>query len=242
MKVISKKVLSYLEPLVSWKILNLDNLVKENKYTVSKKWMSKIVLQAERFEIVGSYYHPLSSRKYAYLKEAGRKILATGNRSFAPGEDLFQGAVVSEIIYLINSLIPLDCFQFKQYEKSFEQNLYNPDSYFSLSGEDYYLNFIFRLVGSSRIKKRINHQLQVIPDSKVIFIFARRNHLERYKEFLKKEENLEDKVRLFYLPSILSSDIDLYESPELLNYLNIKMANPRRRAGDLVPKPYFDSS
>ncbi len=252
MKIISKKTLNYLEPLVNWRVLNLDNLTTLNMLNISKKGLSKAIQKVEKLGIVDSFTHPLSRKKYIYLTALGETIIGNINRASVKDQALFHDAMISEFLFELNKIKPFKSFRLEEKSSFDNQNDMKPDAEFWSWSDKYLFELELTQKSRSRIKKKIKDFFREYSDPKLLYIFPRRNLLDNYQRALEEEFNYfkNIKVGLFYLPSLYSRVLNLSdcwgtyqgEKIHLLEFLDLSQETIRRHLGGDGGLTFQDSS
>src|SRR5690606_34837540 len=90
--------LSYLSPLLKWRVMDLESLRKECFHEPEYFNFCRIVRSLEKSKILESYRHPFNRKKYVYLGPFGEGQLSIKeNPTAVSKETLIHDIKVSEI-------------------------------------------------------------------------------------------------------------------------------------------------
>jgi DNA-binding MarR family transcriptional regulator len=91
--------LNYLEPLLKWRILDIDSLRKETNSVPKYKYFQKIVRSLESQKILEGYRDPYNRKKYVYLSPFGEsKLSIKENPAAVSHETLIHDIKVIEFV------------------------------------------------------------------------------------------------------------------------------------------------
>lgn len=120
--------LQYLKPLLKWRILDLQTLLKMCPYPKNYFSFARIIRGLEKLEIIHAYKHPFNNRKYIYFSSFGEKLLGDDKKPTAISkETLIHDIKVSEFA--------LEFLDFAAVDKvTLEHELHNKGELYSRTG------------------------------------------------------------------------------------------------------------
>lgn len=95
---ISNQYLDYLEPLLRWRVLDIQALRHELAIKPGYHGFAKLLRKLEKAKLIGGYIDPFTKKKFVYLSPKGEKYFATGGNPIGiVNETLVHDIKVTEI-------------------------------------------------------------------------------------------------------------------------------------------------
>jgi hypothetical protein len=199
--------LTYLEPLLKWRVLDVQSLIKECPQRPEYFNFCKTMRKLEKQNIIQSFRHPFSRKKYLYLTHLGEESLTlTDNPTSISKETLLHDIKVSEIVKI---LMEAGIF----YEASLEHELHNkknfkvsykiiPDALLVTKRQGIDVKVALEVELSRKSIPRIVEKARQYMNSSlyhyVIYFFNKKLHLDRYRELLLEKIGPEIEQRFFF--------------------------------------------
>ena len=199
--------LNYLNPLLKWRVMNLESLRQECPTVPNYFNFCKIIRNMEKAKILEGYRHPFNRKKYVYLSSFGEGQLSlTENPSSVSRETLIHDIKVSEIGKSFVDLGWMSSIQL-EHELHNKRNFrvtYKiiPDAL--LEGIKNGVNFKVALEvelsrkSNPRILEKARQYAASTYYSYVMYIFSKRNYMEKYIEIIKSGVSAEDFNRFMF--------------------------------------------
>jgi hypothetical protein len=199
--------LTYLEPLLKWRVLDVQTLINECPQKPEYFNFCKTMRKLEKQNIIQSFRHPFSRKKYLYLTSLGEESLTlTDHPTSISKETLLHDIKVSEIVKIL-----MDEGYF--YEASLEHELHNkknfkvsykiiPDALLITKRHGVDVKVALEVELSRKSIPRIVEKAQQYMNSSlyhyVIYFFNKQIHLDRYRELLIDRIGPEIEQRFFF--------------------------------------------
>lgn len=212
-----------LDPLLKWRILDLERMRGVSQYEYSKKNFQKVVCKLEKSNLIKSIIDPWSRRKFVYLTKFGAGIIdGTFYYPEMNKETIFHDAKVSETV---NSLMTKNCFNSFLLEHEINETREIgksvgeiPDAL--LNGENRGLKFKLALEleltrkSKMRIIAKVKRYIATGYYDYIMYLFCSEAIFKGYKKVLEEEFGLEvfKRVMLFNNDTVLSTKFQINKS------------------------------
>ena len=209
--------LSYLSPLLKWKIMDIRSLMGEANYPLGHSGFKKIIQRIEKLGVIAGLRDPFSKRKYVYLTGEGIKYLSGNGKLLITSEGSpLHDAKASEIIRKFLEFSTVDKVTLEHEFSVLDKVI--PDG--SISGAKNGVSYCaaFELELTQKSKSRIIGKVQSYFNSTdfdyLIYFFASKQLMNSYRNSINEaiSEPLKNRIMYFYNERILSSDYRLSES------------------------------
>lgn len=201
--------LQYLTPLLKWRVMDLQSLLKECPYQNNYLNFAKIIRSLESKKIIHGYRHPFNKKKYIYFSSYGQKLLGRDDNPTALNdESLLHDIKVSELgrEFLAYSFVN---------NVELEHQLHNKGMFYSRSGlvPDAVVEVIknktrFRIAleleltqkSRPRIIEKAKQYLMSRSYDQVIYLFASEALMQSYREKIQSiyPDQKSSKILFFY--------------------------------------------
>jgi len=214
--------LNYLEPLLKWRVLDLESLRKECFRAPKYKNFHRIIRSLEKQNVLEGYRDPFSRKKYVYLSSFGEGQLSLNENPSAISKDtLIHDIKVTEIA---KAMLELGWIQdveleHKIHDKRNFRTTYKviPDAI--LYGEKKGVKFKVALElelsrkNNQRIIEKAGQYLESTQFNYVLYLFSKKKLMEKYLEVLKEKfgEGVLNRVMFFYDESLTAKGTDFSE-------------------------------
>ena len=227
--------LNYLNPLLKWRVMNLESLRQECTNVPNYFNFCKIIRSLEKAKILEGYRHPFNRKKYVYLSSFGEGQLSlTENPSSVSKETLIHDIKVSEIGKSFVDLGWMNNIQL-EHELHNKRNFrvtYKiiPDALLEgiKKGVSYKVALEVELSRKSnpRILEKARQYAASNYYNYVMYIFSKRNYMEKYIEIIKSGVNAEDFNRfMFFIDETMSANpTDLSEMEGYFKDKRVKLS------------------
>lgn len=233
--------LNYLEPLLKWRVLDLESLRKECLRAPKYKNFHRIIRTLERQKILDGYRDPFNRKKYVYLSSFGESQLSLDeNPTALSKETLIHDIKVTEFSKAMVELgwITDAELEHRIHDKRNFQTVYKiiPDAV--LHGTRNNVNFKIALEleltrkNNQRVMEKANQYLQGSQFNYVLYLFSKKSLLEKYIEVIK--ERVGDKgLERFMFFSNETLDVD---KANIINWEGV-FKGKQMNFGELFNKP-----
>lgn len=227
--------LNYLNPLLKWRVMNLESLRQECHTVPNYFNFCKIIRTMEKAKILEGYRHPFNRKKYVYLSSFGEGQLSlTENPSSVSKETLIHDIKVSEIGKSFIDLGWMNSIQL-EHELHNKRNFritYKiiPDAL--LEGIKNGVNFKVALEvelsrkSNPRILEKARQYAASTYYNYVMYFFSKRNFMEKYIEIIKNGVSEEDfnRFMFFFDETMGMSPTDLIEMQGFFKGRGVKLS------------------
>jgi DNA-binding Lrp family transcriptional regulator len=188
--------LNYLEPLLKWRVLDLESLRKECVRAPTYKNFHRIIRKLEKQKILEGYRDPFNRKKYVYLSPFGEGQLSLDENPTALSKDtLIHDIKVTEITKAMLAqgwLVDAE-LEHRIHDKRNFRTTYKiiPDAV--LHGSKGSVNYKIALElelsrkNNQRIVEKASQYLQGSQFNYVLYIFPKTSLLEKYVELLSEK-------------------------------------------------------
>ena len=201
--------LNYLEPLLKWRVLDLESLRKESYRAPTYKNFQRIIRSLEKQKILEGYRDPFNRKKYVYLSSFGEGKLALDENPTALSKDtLIHDIKVTEIAKaMLEEGWILDAdLEHRINDKRNFRTIYNiiPDAVLHgcKAGVNYKIAMELELSrkNNQRIVEKVAQYLQGSQFNYVLYLFPKKSLLEKYVEVIKEKlgDNGLERLMFFY--------------------------------------------
>lgn len=91
--------LDILQPLLKWRVLSLDKIISETKYSGKMSNFYKRITKLEASGLIGSFINPSTKKKEIFLEEKGCKALGEVKMNSISVENWTHESVLSQLSY-----------------------------------------------------------------------------------------------------------------------------------------------
>lgn len=226
--------LNYLEPLLKWRVLDLESLRKESFRAPTYKSFQRIIRTLEKQKILEGYRDPYNRKKYIYLSSFGEGQLALDENPTALSKDtLIHDIKVTEISKaMLEAGWIMDAeLEHKINDKRNFRTIYKiiPDAILhgSKAGMNYKIAMELELSrkNNQRIVEKATQYLQSSQFNYVLYLFPKKSLLEKYVEVIKDklgEEGLE-RLMFFYDDRLTADTSSIGEWEGIFKGRNLKL-------------------
>lgn len=209
--------LSYLSPLLKWKIMDIRSLMGESNYPLGHSGFKKIIQRIEKLGVIAGLRDPFSKRKYIFLTGEGIKYLSGNAKLLIATEGSpLHDAKASEIC---RHFLTLPTVEKVTLEHEFSmQNSVIPDGAINgkKNGVSYCVAFELELTqkSKSRIIGKVQSYFSSTDFDYLIYFFASKQLMNSYRNTIDEaiSEPLKNRIMYFCNEQILSRDYSLAES------------------------------
>jgi hypothetical protein len=219
-KNINSAHLSYLTPLLNWRVLDLKSLREENMNVIGYKNFHRIIRSLEKQNILEGYLDPLSRKKFVYLSTFGeRELSITENPTTISKETIIHDIKVSEITrsMLENGFVEkveLE-HQLNQNESFKQDQRIVPDALLYVDKNNHEYHIAFELELNRKNNQRIIEKIKLYDHSNfyhyVMYVFKTENIRNQYMNLINTTfgDDTMKKIIFLYHPSISTNPSDL---------------------------------
>lgn len=220
--------LQYLTPLLKWRVMDLQSLLKECCFKKNYFNFAKIIRNLEKLKIIHGYKHPFNKRKYIYFSSEGEKLLGGEHNPTAICEEsLIHDIKVSE---LSRNLLEIDSVN----RVILEHQLHNkgefyarrglvPDAVIEVRKRNSSFRIALELELTQKCKVRITEKAKqyLIHHSydQIIYFFASESLMNSYKKKIQSifPNGTNNKILFFYNEDLTRSSNCLEEAKGMYN-------------------------
>jgi hypothetical protein len=199
--------LNYLEPLLKWRVLDLESLRKECFRAPTYKNFHRIIRSLEKQKILEGYRDPFNRKKYVYLSSFGESQLSLDENPTALSKDtLIHDIKVTEITkaMLAEGWIQDAELEHRVHDKRNFRTTYKiiPDAVLhgSKSGIDYKIALELELSrkNNQRIIEKASQYLQGSQFNYVLYLFPKKSLMEKYVDLMQEKLDPKGMERLMF--------------------------------------------
>lgn len=200
--------LNYLDPLMKWKIMDVQSLLRYSKCQAHYGSFMRIITKLQSLSILKSLIDPISRKKYVYLTEEGIKLTSASNKLVITNEHSPEhDAKASEITrqFLESRYVEKVLLDHELYSK----NSIIPDA--SLMGEkngkSFSIAFEFELnrKAKERVIAKIRNYFLSTDYDYVMYFFSSKSLQVSYEKFIREELDGKyvDRIMFVYHPAVM---------------------------------------
>lgn len=232
--------LNYLEPLLKWRVLDLESLRKECFRAPTYKNFHRIIRSLEKQKILEGYRDPFNRKKYVYLSPFGEGQLSLDENPTALSKDtLIHDIKVTEIVkaMLAEGWIQDAELEHRVHDKRNFRTTYKiiPDAilYGSKNGVEYKIALELELSrkNNQRIIEKAFQYLQGSQFSYVLYLFPKKSLMEKYVDLM--HEKLDPKglerIMFFYDDRLTAEKTNVKEWDGVFKGRRLKMGELFKR-------------
>lgn len=202
-KTLSPDHYQLIEPLIKWKILSLDSLVKLIHYKGGQSNYYKKVASLEQSEIIGSFIDNHSKQKYIYLKEKGMTYLGEQISTPINSANINHDSLSSHFSFYISGL-PFTKQVIMEHEiiKKYPMMKHRPDALFEMELMDKEVRLAFELELNAKSKERVMEMFSFYDTSNffnnVLLVFNHEYVFNKYIKLLEDSTTIKNKERFIF--------------------------------------------
>lgn len=215
--------LNYISPLLKWRILDVENLRKENNYAPQRYNFYRIIRELEKKKVLVGFREPYTKKKYVYLSSFGERQFALKENPTAISESsLIHDLKVTEIAksFLDFEWIVEAELEHEVHDKRNFRTQYKiiPDALFHgvNKGASYKMAVELELTqkNNQRILEKGKQYVASNYFNYVLYLFVRKELMKKYvgmfSEIFKEEEM--KRFMFFTVPTFIEDEDGLKES------------------------------
>lgn len=199
--------LNYVSSLLKWRILDIENLRKENIYAPQKHNFYRIIRELEKKKVLEGFREPYSKKKYVYLSSFGERQFAlrenpTGISEGTILHDLKVTEITRELLH--NGWINEAELEHEVNDKRNFKTSYKiiPDAllYGTNKGKDYKMALELELTqkNNQRILEKAKQYVGSSYFNYVLYLFCRKELMEKYVRMFHEVIGAEDMKRFLF--------------------------------------------
>lgn len=201
--------LAYLNPLVKWRVMNIESLRDECIESPNYHNFCKIIRSLEKAKILEGYRHPFNKKKYVYLSSLGERELSPEEKTNSLSKDtLIHDILVSDFTKVLVSKGWMDHVTLEHElnnKKGFKVNYkIIPDALLEGEKNKTKFNMALELELSRKSNQRIVEKAKLYESSSyynyVLYVFSKNSMMLKYKEVI--GEAISDLSRKFIFFSL----------------------------------------
>lgn len=207
--------LSYLRPLLKWRIMDVRSLMKESELESNYHAFYRVIRELQSKKVLEGFRDPYSRKKYVYLSSRGESALSLKENPTSVSENsLVHDLKVSEIgrLFLENGWIKEALLEHEITDKRvfLSTSKVNPDALFEgeRKGKKFKIAFELELTRKSkqRIIQKAYHYCVSDYYDYVLYMFSQESLVESYMETIREKLGAEkmNKFMFFFNPFITS--------------------------------------
>jgi hypothetical protein len=216
MDLVNSVHLSYLRPLLKWRIMDVKSLMKESELEPNYHGFYRIIRELESKKVLEGFRDPYSRKKYVYLSSRGESALSLKENPTSVSENsLIHDLKVSEIcrLFLQNGWIKEALLEHEINDKRafLSTSKVNPDALFEGERKGKKFKIAFELELTRKSKQRIIQKALHYGESDyydyVLYMFSQKSLVESYMESIKEKVGTEKmKKFMFFFDPFLTSE------------------------------------
>jgi hypothetical protein len=201
--------LNYLEPLLKWRVLDIESLRKECFRAPKYHNFYRIIRTLEKQKVLEGYRDPFNRKKYVYLSSFGESQLSLKENPTALSKDTLIHDI--KVVEVTKAMLEIGWIQ----EAELEHRINNrrqlkttykviPDAalYGVKNGVKFTMAFELELTrkNNQRIVEKANQYLDGGQFNYVLYLFSKKSLMEKYMEVLSEKIGKEifDRMMFFY--------------------------------------------
>ena len=206
---LSSAHLNYLEPLLKWRVLDIESLRKECFRAPKYHNFYRIIRTLEKQKVLEGYRDPFSRKKYVYLSSFGESQLSLKENPTALSKDTLIHDI--KVVEVTKAMLDLGWIHEAELEHCIHdrRNLKTtfkviPDAalYGEKKGVKFTMAFELELTrkNNQRIVEKAGQYLDGGQFNYVLYLFSKRSLMEKYMEVLSERhgEKIFDRMMFFY--------------------------------------------
>ncbi len=231
---INQAHLNYVSSLLKWRILDVENLRKENIYVPQKDNFYRIIRDLEKKKILEGFREPFSKKKYVYLSPFGERQFALRENPTSISEGtILHDLRVTEIArsFLDYGWIAEAELEHEVHDKRNFRTSYKiiPDALFHGVNKGKGYKMALELELSQKNNQRILEKGKQYAASSyfnyVLYLFVRKELMKKYVGMFKETLSVEDMKRFmfFTVPTFLEEENDLKSANGIYQGKEVKL-------------------
>lgn len=203
--------LSYLRPLLKWRIMDVRSLMKESELESNYHAFYRVIRELQSKKVLEGFRDPYSRKKYVYLSSRGESSLSLKENPTSVSENsLVHDLKVSEIarLFLLKGWVKEVQLEHEINDKKvfLSTSKVNPDALFEgeRKGKKFKISFELELTRKSkqRIVQKAIHYSESDYYDYALYMFSQESLVESYMETIREKIGSEkmNKFMFFYDP------------------------------------------
>ena len=216
--------LSYLRPLLKWRIMDVKSLMKESELESNYHAFYRVIRELESKKVLEGFREPYSRKKYVYLSSRGESALSLKENPTSVSENsLVHDLKVSEIsrMFLHNGWIREALLEHEINDKRVFNSTVkiNPNALFEGERNGKKFRIAFELELTRKSKQRIVQKAIQYSDNDyydyALYMFSQKSLVESYMETIREKIGVEKMNKfMFFFNPFLTSSKSLMTDPE----------------------------